>query len=879
MMTRAGAPLGFAVLAAGLIAACFLAPADAAEWIIAAAPLATAAAVVGAVLGRRPIRPVPWLVLSMGLITAAVAGGVWASRFGDGDAAFPALSEAILMLAYPAIFVAVLGATGADRATNDLLVGAESLIYAIATTSLAWLAVMEPHLDGSGLPFDESVWVWLFAAFDVVLALVVAHAATRSSVGRRATALLAAGFVVWALGHVVVGKARYDGDYEAGSIVAVLPVLGPLIIGVAVLLPGAMTGPTSARRESPGLRWSRLVGLTAAALVPLLALILMLALGGGDTTRATLIVISASTLAIVLLALVRMWALVDHVRTLTERRGQDRLAAMVEHSSDVVMLADERGIVGYASPGLATTLGFGPAVWVGRHLVDVVVEEERAAAYHQLERLVAFGSGGTVEFEATLMRADGHRRRANVVMANLIGGAAVDGIVATFRDITEQRNLERQLSHRAFHDELTGLANRALFLDRMDHALRVTRPESDPVVVLFVDLDDFKAVNDALGHGVGDQLLAAIADRIRRSAGTGDTAARLGGDEFAILLEDRGGIDRAIDVAERLLDSLRSPVTIGGYDVTVLASVGIAVAAPGMSTTSLLRDADIAMYEAKRAGKGQIRIFDPAMRMVATKHLEYRSELGEALRQGELRLVYMPFVDLRTGEVRGAEALVRWHHPQHGDIPPSEFVPIAERSGLIVPIGRWVVEQGVRQAASWRPDAGLFISFNVSVVEVRQPDFVDHLMETVRAHHLEPYSLMIEMTETEVVEENEREVATFERLRREGFRLAIDDFGAGHCSLSYLQRHPVDLIKLDRAVVGELGQQPGNNTLARAIVHMAGSLDLRTVAEGIETTAQLRELRRLGCDLGQGYLLSRPLESEALTRRFGSPSESLAAKP
>jgi diguanylate cyclase (GGDEF)-like protein/PAS domain S-box-containing protein len=879
MMTRAGAPCGFAVLAAGLIAACFIAPDDAAEWIIAGAPLAAAAAIVGVLLVRRPVRPVPWLVLAMGLITAAVAAGVWASRFADGDAAFPALSEAILTLAYPAIFVAVLGVTSADRAANDLLVGAESLIYAIATTSLAWLAVMEPHLDGSGLPFDDSVWVWLFASFDVVLALVAVHAATRSRVGRAPMAALGAGFAVWAVGHLAVGRAQYDGDYDAGSIVAVLPVLGPLIIGVAVLLPDAMTGSPAVRRESPGLRWSRLVGLTAAALVPLLALILMLALGGGDTTRATLIVISASTLAIVLLALVRMWALVDHVRTLTERRGQDRLAAMVEHSSDVVMLADERGTVGYASPGLATTLGFAPGAWVGHHLVDVVVEEERAAAYHQLERLVGFGSGGTVEFEATLMRADGHRRRANVVMANLIGGAAVDGIVATFRDITEQRNLERQLSHRAFHDELTGLANRALFLDRMDHALRVTRPESDPVVVLFVDLDDFKAVNDALGHGVGDQLLAAIADRIRRSAGSGDTAARLGGDEFAILLEDRGGIDRAIDVAERLLDSLRAPVTIGGYDVTVLASVGIAVAAPGMSTTSLLRDADIAMYEAKRAGKGQIRIFDPAMRMVATKHLEYRSELGEALRQGELRLVYMPFVDLRTGEVRGAEALVRWHHPQHGDIPPSEFVPIAERSGLIVPIGRWVVEQGVRQAASWRPDAGLFISFNVSAVEARQPDFVDHLMETVRAHHIEPHSLMIEMTETELVEENEREAATFERLRREGFRLAIDDFGAGHCSLTYLQRHPVDLIKLDRAVVGELGQQPGNNTLARAIVHMAGSLDLRTVAEGIETTAQLRELRRLGCDLGQGYLLSRPLEAEALTRRFGSPSESLASKP
>ena len=271
------------------------------------------------------------------------------------------------------------------------------------------------------------------------------------------------------------------------------------------------------------------------------------------------------------------------------------------------------------------------------------LDDERDDAARQFARLVEFGNGGTVEFETTLVHADGQERKATVVAANLVGGSAVDGIVATFRDVTEQRNLERQLSHRAFHDELTGLANRALFLDRMDHALRVARPEADPVVVLFVDLDDFKSVNDALGHAVGDQLLKIVADRIRRSAGTGDTAARLGGDEFAILLEDRGGIDRAIDVAESLLDSLREPVSIAGYDVAVLASVGVAVASPGMTTTSLLRDADIAMYEAKRAGKGQIRIFDPAMRLVATKHLEYRSELGGALENEELRLVYLPY--------------------------------------------------------------------------------------------------------------------------------------------------------------------------------------------------------------------------------------------
>ncbi len=623
------------------------------------------------------------------------------------------------------------------------------------------------------------------------------------------------------------------------------------------------------------LRWSQLVGLSIAALVPVGAMALMLVVD--EASRATVTVISASTLGIVLLSLTRMWGLVNTVRELTERQGHDRLAAMVEHSSDVVLLADPSGRVSYASPGLLSTLGHQPSTWVGRHLVDVIADEERGKVANQLRRLLEAGTGNTVEFEATLLRVDGNRRRANVVIANLLGETAVDGIVATFRDITEQRNLERQLSHRAFHDELTGLANRALFLDRMDHALRVARSERDPVVVLFVDLDDFKRVNDDLGHAVGDQVLKSVAACIRKSAGSGDTAARLGGDEFAILLEDVGGVDRAIDVAERLLKLLRVPVAVAGYDLTVLASIGVAVATPNMNTTSLLRDADIAMYEAKRAGKGQIRIFDPAMRMVATKHLEYRAELGDALDDGQLRLVYMPFVDMRSGEVRGAEALVRWHHPQHGDISPVEFVPIAERTGLIVPIGYWVLDEALKQAAGWRPDAGLFVSINASPVQVRQPDFVEHVLSALERHRLEPHMLMVEMAESVLVEENERAADTVALLREHGVRIAIDDFGAGYCSLSYLQRHPVDMIKIDRAFIDELGREPLGNTLARTILQMASSLDIRTVAEGIETTVQLRELRRLGCDLGQGYLLSRPLETQALVRRFAGVTSAAGA--
>jgi len=441
--------------------------------------------------------------------------------------------------------------------------------------------------------------------------------------------------------------------------------------------------------------------------------------------------------------------------------------------------------------------------------------------------------------------------------------------VATFRDVTEQRNLERQLSHRAFHDELTGLANRALFLDRMDHALRVARPADDPVVVLFVDLDDFKSVNDALGHGVGDQMLRSIADRIREVAGSGDTPARLGGDEFALLLEDRGGVDRALDVAEGLLEALRQPVALAGYDLAVLASIGVAVSTPGMTTAGLLRDADVAMYEAKRAGKSQIKIFDPAMRLTATRHLEFRSELGMAVEREQFRLVYQPMVDLRSHQVVGAEALLRWEHPTRGPIAPSEFIPIAERAGLTVPIGKWVIDESIRAATRWQSRGPQRVSVNVSALQIRSPEFVDHVRRSLDTHQLDPALVILEITETMLVEEIESASDNLAPLRELGVLIAIDDFGTGYCSLSYLQQFPVDIVKIDRQFIDELDEQRQAMPLAKMILQLTAGLEVMSIAEGIERPAQLRALQALGCDIGQGFLLSAPLEAAELERRFG----------
>jgi predicted signal transduction protein with EAL and GGDEF domain len=371
-----------------------------------------------------------------------------------------------------------------------------------------------------------------------------------------------------------------------------------------------------------------------------------------------------------------------------------------------------------------------------------------------------------VKFEASLVRVDGQRRRMEATIANLLGGDAVDGMVATFRDVTEQRNLERQLSHRAFHDELTGLANRALFLDRMDHALRVARPDADPVVVLFVDLDDFKSVNDALGHGVGDQMLRAIADRIRRRR----RARRHAGASRRrrVRPAPRGPWGRRPSARRRraLLEATcHEPVTLAGYDLTVLASVGVAVSTPGMTTAGLLRDADIAMYEAKRAGKSQIKIFDPAMRLSASRHLEFRSDLANAIDRDQLRLVYQPMVDLRTRRGRRRRVAVAVGASLRGQISPSEFIPIAERAGLIVPIGKWVIDESFARRPDGRPAAR-----NRSASTCR-PARSGHRSSSSRyghrsiRHAIDPRCVTLEITETMLVEEIESASDNLAELR------------------------------------------------------------------------------------------------------------------
>ena len=555
------------------------------------------------------------------------------------------------------------------------------------------------------------------------------------------------------------------------------------------------------------------------------------------------------------------------------RRSQQRYRSLVQNSADVNLIMGPEGTVQYESPAVERVLGYRVEDRVGRSAFELIHPDDQTRGQRLLADVLR-SPGAQVSGELRIRHADGSWRAIEAIAKNLIDDPAVGGLVVNYRDVTMRKELEDELRHQAFHDSLTGLANRALFTDRLTHAMSRTRHDRQPLAVLFADLDDFKNINDSLGHGEGDQVLVAVAERFRAALRAGDTIARMGGDEFAVLVEDPPDSGAPVQVAERLLSTLQAPFERHGKELFVHASIGVAVWTLTRQTPDeLLRNADVSMYTAKTNGKNRVEVFEASMHAAAVARLAVRGDLELSLKRNEFTLLYQPVVQLETQDVVGVEALLRWNHPERGLVGPDEFIPIAEETGVIVPIGLWVLEQACNQALVWDQvwsERPLTINVNVSARQIAERSFVDDVGRVLAATGIDPVRLVLELTEGVLMQDTEGTLATLLDLKRLGVRLAIDDFGTGYSSLSYLHRFPIDVLKIDRSFVASMFNGPDETALLRSILKLSETLHLETVAEGIEDAGQLAELRSCGAAMGQGYYFARPLTADAISALLAS---------
>ena len=556
----------------------------------------------------------------------------------------------------------------------------------------------------------------------------------------------------------------------------------------------------------------------------------------------------------------------DVLRTLAE--SEQRYKSLFEHNPNAVYSFDLAGTFTSANPACETVSGYRVDELVGSSFVSLIVPEDRDRA---MESFQAAAAGEAQADEIAIQHQQGHRVELHVTKMPIVVDGEIVGVYGVAKDITERRELERQLEHRAFHDALTGLPNRALFMDRLGHALARRDRSPESVAVMFLDLDRFKIINDSLGHERGDVLLVAATGRVRRCLRAGDTLARHAGDEFTLLVEDLHSTDDAIALAERIVGELNVPFKIEGNEVMVTASIGIAMLEsadewPGR----LLRKADVAMYRAKERGRNRYALFDADTAGRSLSRLDFEAELRAALERREFVLHYQPNLAVDTRTPVGVEALVRWMHPERGLLAPAEFISVMEESGLIVALGRYVIEEACAQARQWQErcpaSTELFIAVNISALDLDHDDLVHHVTDALARYDLDPGRLVLEITERVIMEEPEVVMGTLERLKAIGVRIAIDDFGTGYSSLAYLKRLPVDILKVDRMFVDGLGKSAEDGAIVAAIIGLANTLGLSSVAEGVETEEQLVVLQELGCDVAQGFHLATPLDGDGLDR-------------
>ena len=550
------------------------------------------------------------------------------------------------------------------------------------------------------------------------------------------------------------------------------------------------------------------------------------------------------------------------------RQSEARFRALIQNSSDVVAIVGADGVSHYVSPVVERVLGYKPENGLSRNVFQppVMHPDDVDRVRDTFARITGSpGAEATVDFR--MRHAEGRWVQVEATAKNLLADPSIGGIVVNYRDITERKTLEERLRHQAFHDPLTELPNRALFMNRLGHALSRMKRSNRATALLFLDLDNFKLVNDSLGHEVGDKLLILVAERLRGCLRAEDTAARFGGDEFTVLLEEVTCVTEAVRVADKITRSLLAPFVLESREVFVTTSIGIVLGTSGRERpTDLLRNADVALYRAKANGKATYEVFDAVMNVEALERLDLEADLRRAIERREFAVHYQPQLELQTGSLVGWEALVRWMHPDRGPVPPGAFLSVAEETGLIFQIGSQVLEVACRQAQAWQeqyPNVPMKMSVNISAKQLQRPnELVREVVRVLEETQLAPNKLVLELTESMLMGDAEHTVDLLDKLKGLEVGIAVDDFGTGYSNLAYLKRFPVNFLKVDKTFVDGLEDNPKDTAMVKAIIDLANAMGMQAVAEGIETTGQARVLRALECELGQGYYFSKPLSAE-----------------
>jgi len=545
-------------------------------------------------------------------------------------------------------------------------------------------------------------------------------------------------------------------------------------------------------------------------------------------------------------------------------QSEQRFRALIQNASDLIAVVDQTGLISYLSPSVTAVLGYPPEALLGANWLDLVHPDDVDRMGLSNAR-VAGTPGRRVIGQGRVRHQDGSWRMLEGGHTNLLDEPGIAGIILNAHDITARAVFEKQLQHQAFHDPLTALPNRALFLDRLEHALAHAARHEGAVGVLVLDLDRFKVINDSLGHAAGDHLLVEVAARLVGCLRQEDTVARMGGDEFAILLGAGRGLLQEERAAERILHALEAPFLLDGHEVVMVTSIGIITSTLHQSAADLLRDVDVALYRAKSKGRGRFEVFDETMNAHALERLELEADLRRGLERGEFVVYYQPQMALATGRLVGMEALLRWVSPTRGLVMPAVFIPLAEETGLIRPLGQWVLEQACRQTRLWHdqaPGEPLVTCVNLSARQFQHPTLVEDVARALQESGVEAHWIELEITESAAMENAETAVVTLRRLKALGVALAIDDFGTGYSSLSYLKRFPIDTLKIDRSFISGMQWQSDDASIVSAVMSLGHALHLTVVAEGVETAEEAAQLRALECELGQGYYFARPLPGE-----------------